>query len=190
MKQDKWKYVSVGKCIGAIIWSIIGLATIFIPFIIDSGLTLTYTKLPILGDSSIFTNIESAVAGFGTTLGLSSSILNIVYTIMCYSIYAFLGILAITIVFGLLLAIIRANALRVIFKVFSIFFGIILIFVGICFILFIFGTIMAFMQSAGSGALENIGDAFLKTGLIYALVSAILSFILAGRQFKFFSKPY
>jgi len=65
MKQDKWKYVSVGKCIGAIIWSIIGLATIFIPFIIDSGLTLTYTKLPILGDSSIFRVSNSFFSFFG-----------------------------------------------------------------------------------------------------------------------------
>ena len=191
MKKDKWKYVSVGKCVGAIIWSLIGLAAIFIPFALGGGnLEFTYTKLPFIGDSSIFENMAVAVLGLGATIGLGTQILDIIFMVMQYGLYAYLIIMAATVVFALLLAIISANALRIIFKLFSVIFGIALIVIGISFIVFVAGTIMAYLQSAGEGALEGISDMFLKTGVIYAFSSAIISFIIAGKQFKWFSKPY
>ena len=186
--NDKWKYVSVGKCVGAIIWSIIGLATIFIPFSLSSGTVLTLKYMPIFGDGSIFIAFNSAYSGLGTNLSLPNALVSFLTNVSQVVVYAFLIIMLVTILFGLILAITRVNVLRIIFKVFSIFFGIALIFIGLCYVLYIPGAIMSYMQIDPS--LANLSKAFLDTGVIYALGTAIFSFVIASKQFKFFSKPF
>ena len=187
--SDKWKYVSVGKCISAIIWSAIGFCLFFIPFAFNNGSFTTLSTTPIFGNSIFFEFSKLSTIGLATSLGISGSINDIISMVLQYSLYAYMFIPIATAFFALVLAIFRAKALRVLFKIFSILFGIALIVVGISFIVYIVGIVMYSMQANPDG-LSKLTDIFLNNGIIFSLVAAILSFIMARKQFGWFSKPF
>ena len=96
-------------------------------------------------------------------------------------------IVIIDLIFAILLAIFRIKLMRKIFRGFSIAFGFIALMIAISFLAYIVGLVSFHFDN---DIFSNFIHFFLTSGLLPSLVICILSFILAGKQFKWFSKPY
>ncbi len=189
--SERWRNVSIKKCLGTILLAIIACAVAVIPFTFggSDGLVFTFKKLQYVGDGSI------KIAGEGSILTIlnlipkiPSSITDLVGDIYNYSTLVYFGILALDIVFSLLLIVTRFNFLRKIFRIFSIIFTIAFILIVILNLLYIAGIIYVLTED-----FKNIGKnfvtAFKSTGFTTALGFVFFGIILARKQLRFFKKP-
>lgn len=196
--SEKWKHVSVGQCIGIIIGSLILAGVAFVPLtcIADNsgnitGVNFFYKGLPFIGVER-FQDVTAKIAdnSFLFINGIANgSLPEIVVTILnyafTYNVYAYFGILAVNVVAGILLLIIRANGLRKFFKFFSVIFGIVMIFVNITFLAEAVSNFIIGM--ADKTTFINI---LLLSGVLPYIVLTLFSFILIFKQFGWFSDPY
>lgn len=187
--NDKWKYVSIAKCVSACIWSLIGFLLLLIPFTFGDKSISTFSVAPIFGNSYLLESMALSGLGIAGSFGLDTATVDLLSMLMQYSAYLYIIITMATVVFGLVLAIFRIKVMRIIFKIFSIIFGIALILTGISFILYFVGILMFSLQ-ADPNALTGLTDIVMDNGIIFALVAAIFSFIMARKQFGWFSKPF
>ncbi len=186
--SQKWRYVSVSQCIWTIVFCIIAAAVLFIPFSLGTaeGTILAFKAMPLIGDGSYVNLTSNAVSGIERIVP-NATVLSIATFLFKYSVYAYFGILAITILFALALAICRVNVVRIIFRVFSIIFAIVMIVISLTFFAFFVGNLVFFLSE---GLITNISHHFLTSGYIVTFGFMILSFILIFRFFKWFAKPY
>ncbi len=182
--RKKPKHVWIAQCVRIIIFSIILLCTVFIPFsFADSGMIFSYTKLPLIGDASIANNIILVTKSLQSLTGLSTDIMIYISYVYEYYLYAFYGILLLDIVFALLLVITKLNLLRVIFRIIAILCGFVMIAVMVANI----GYIVAYIYSILSvGDFNNLLPVIQENGLLYALVLSIFSGIMIKKQFSWF----
>ena len=102
--SDKWKYVSVGKCVKTIITALIMLCVVFVPisFGTEAGTVFTYVKLPYIGDGSIATFFDQVIEYIVYVLPtLGEAQLNLIKTVFLYSFYGYFLILGADILFSL-----------------------------------------------------------------------------------------
>ena len=186
---DKWKHVSVGACIWTIIFTIFCLCTVLVPFAVgpETETILTIKTLPLIGDGSFQEYVTPSLEGLKEILTLSDGGANFIGFFFSYNILFFYLIVIIDLIFAILLAIFRIKLMRKIFRGFSIAFGFIALMIAISFLAYIVGLVSFHFDN---DIFSNFIHFFLTSGLLPSLVICILSFILAGKQFKWFSKPY
>ena len=183
--SSRFKKVSVKKCISLVIFSIVAaLLFAFIPFSFgtEDGLIFTYKLLPVLskGEISLYiTKVLNAIAFAIPTIPVQ--VLEIIYIVFNYGIYAIMLIFVLDLVFGLLLAITRSNVLRIIFKILGIFMGIAMILSMLLFIIYLIGSICLLISGV-----EFL--TVLKTqGFILAVVMIVICPICAKKNFSSFN---
>ena len=186
--QKHVKNVSVKQCIGTIIFCLFSLVIFLIPFTFgNSGLSLTYNFLPIIGDGSILETPAYIVEGAGALFGLSD-LEDIFQLVLDIDTLVFLAILGFDVLFSLILAIFRSVILRVFCKIITIIAGllmIIIMFTSILQITGIFGAlIMGVVEPQNFMAMLEI------SGVLFAIGMAIMSGMMIKRQFKWFGKLY
>ena len=182
--NDKWKYVSLAKCIGVIVWSLIGFCMFFIPFSFDNSI-LSISASPLFGDGTLLKSMDNASIGFANSFGTSTG-LSVVLKIAAY---CYLIIPIVSIIMGTVLAICRNKIVRIIFNVFGIIFGILLIYTAICMILYVVSIIMYCLQ-IDSSALQNLGSVVVNNGIIFAILATVFSFIMGRKQFTWYANPF
>ncbi len=183
------KSVSISQLIKTLIICLCFALVCLIPIMIDPSVAFFFETLPFIGHPEyLFSMAEINYFAFMTQIGAESIEAIRVVASICtygfqYSVYAFFGILILNILFALLLLIIRANVLRVIFKVFSIIFGILSIVMATFFLIYIAALVTLAIMGADlmTIAFECLG--------IHAIVMFALSIVLATRQFKWYSRP-
>ena len=189
--SNKWKYVSIGKCIFVIIISLIFIGSAFIPYSLKpyaSETVFTYTKLPFVGDASICNYFNELSATVKDLLKIDGYIFAVVNTLITYSSYILYVILCFNVVAALLLAITRFNFLRFIFRVISIFAAIYLIFATV---IFNFTAVVSIIHSLSSiSDFSSIGTIIFNNGILLYLALALISFIMIFVEFKSFKKPF
>ena len=183
-----WRYVNVKSCVATIIVSLIAACIAFVPFAF-SPLALTYTKLPFIGDGTIFASSAKAATDLLTLLPIGGNefVANLLNNAYAYFYYAYFGILAANIVFALVLSILRFNALRIIFRILSIFFGIAMILLTVLAAGYVFIYVYAAIKEGG--VVSDILNRLTNDGILFHFVMFIFGLIFIGRQFSWFAKP-
>ena len=185
MKQ-KWKIVSVKECIGIIFLSLIFLISVsVIPCTVNNEQSVFILGLPLLTDKGVAISIYEGITAFAVLLILNPEISKLVYNIIVYAPTVYTVILIADILFSLLLAILRAKPLRIIFRIFSMVFGVAFIYVFLSSLLSMIGIIIA--AASGEGALTA---SFVLSGFISIALITIFSFFMILKQFKWFRRPY
>lgn len=184
LKNDK--IVNKSQCVWAIIFCLIAIATIFVPYMVSSEVKLTFTALPLVGDGKIMEILNNQVFGLNSLfsasgLAISTTTLETVSTVVqIVCIYGFYGIVAFHLLFSLLVLITRVNTIRVIGKVFSIIFGLVMVIIFLCELAVLILLIVNCISADGFYYL-------LDNGIIYFIVLTIFSFALIIQQFKWYS---
>ncbi len=184
LKNDK--IVNKAQCVWAIIFCIITIATIFVPYMISSEVKLTFTALPLIGDGNIMKILNNQVFGLTSLfnvsgLVISTSLLETISTVVqIVCIYGFYGIVIFHLLFSILVLATRVNAIRVIGKVFSIILGIVMIFI---FLIQIAVLILLIVNCISADGFYYLLD----NGIIYFIVLTIFSFAMIIQQFKWYS---
>ena len=181
--SSRFKKVSVSKSTSLAIFALIAILIFcFVPisFGTSNGVIFTYNTLPFISNGSIIKSyVLPALVGLQNAIPeIPSEVFNIVYQIFTYGIPAILIIFAINFVSGIILAISRANALRVIFKILGIFMGIIMIVSFLMFLIYVVGCVC--LVIAGAEILLTIQT----SGFVLALVMMIISIISARKNFS------
>lgn len=189
--SNKWKYVSVGKCIFVMIISLIFIGSAFIPYSLApyAGETVyTYTKLPYVGDSSLLNYFDELVITVQDLLKIDGYIFAVVSFLIKYSPYLLYATLCFNVAGAFLVAITRFNFLRFIFRVVSIFAAIYLIF---AMIIFNFTAVVSVIHSLETITdISSIGAIIFDNGIILYLALGLISFIMIFVEFKAFKKPF
>ena len=187
--RQSWKYVSVGSCVKTIIFSLIAMATLFVPYYINGGtIKFPFSVFPIIGDGTFFEAFALEPVLLVVEHLLGTNYTTYVNLILAYNIQIFYGILIFNIVASLLLIIARFNGLRIFFKIFSIIFAISLIVINLTFLATIVLKIIYYFNVYGM-EFTPLWPFILQNGIIYYFVLMIFSLILIFKQFKWFSKP-
>lgn len=187
--MSKRKTIRKGQCFGTLIWAIIGLATLFVPFAIHAeGIIFTHQVMPFLSSDlgsisleSVAMQVLSTFSLFG--LELSTEIFELVSKISFYGLYAFFGIFAFDFIFSFLLLIFGGEVLRKIAKIITIFAGIAFILIAITSLINLIGVINLGL-SFGVGIIEVVKT----SGAIFYLVAFIFSLMFIKKQFGWFAK--
>lgn len=188
--MSKTKTVRKGQCFGTLIWAIIGLATLFVPFAIHAeGIIFTHQVMPFLSSDlgttisleSVTSQVSSTFSLFG--LELSAEIFELISKISFYGLYAFFGIFAFDFIFSFFLLIFGSEVLRKIAKIISVFSGIAFILIAISSLINLIGVI-----NSGLSLEINILEVVKTSGAIYYLVAFIFSLMFIKKQFGWFAK--
>lgn len=185
--ENSSRRVWIGQCIRTIIFSLVVLCTAFIPFSFNGGTVLTYTKLPVIGDSTILAYSAKAAQGLQTLIGIPAEFMKYINYAYEYYLYGFYGILLADILFSLILILTRLNALRILFKFFSVIFGIAMLVLMIVNLGYTVGILYLYVINAG---FDQILTVILGEGIIYALALTLFSGIFIKRQFVWFAADY
>lgn len=178
---------SVRSCFMTMLFALVSLVLVMVPFTFGAaGLNFTYQYLPFIGNSEILNGSPIVIAFISDFIPLN--IVEYIGLALNYFIVAFFGIAIVDFVLALILMIFRANFLRVIFRIFSIIFGIAMILIFILSLLSIV-SIIAALISSGIAFADYI-DALAGTGILLVLAMAIFSAIYIKKQFCWFSKTY
>lgn len=186
--SDKWKYVSVGKCIKTIITALIMACIVFVPisFLTEAGTIFTYAKLPYVGDGTVTELFEKESNYLSLILpSLNESQFGLVTTVLQYAFYAYFIILAADILFSFVLLIFRSKIMRKMFEIFSALFGILMIVIALSSLAFVGLNVLAVLKGEAT-----FNDIVFTGGVPLMFVMFILSIILIFKQFKFFKRPY
>ncbi len=187
--MSKRKTIRKGQCFGTLIWAIIGLATLFVPFAIHAeGIIFTHQVMPFLSSDLGTISLESVTLQVFSTfslfgLELSAEIFELVSKISFYGLYAFFGIFAFDFIFSFLLLIFGGEVLRKIAKIISVFAGIAFILIAITSLINLIGVINLGL-SFGVGIIEVVKT----SGAIFYLVAFIFSLMFIKKQFGWFAK--
>ena len=187
--MSKRKTIRKGQCFGTLIWAIIGLALLFVPYsIYEENMIYSHQVMPFLSSDvgtisleSITMQVASAFSVVG--LELSTEIFELVSKISFYGLYAFFGIFAFDFIFSFLLLIFGGEVLRKIAKIITIFAGIAFILIAITSLINLIGVINLRL-SFGVGIIEVVKT----SGAIFYLVAFIFSLMFTKKQFRWFAK--
>lgn len=188
----KKKKVSIKQCVGIMIGTLIILAiAAAVPFAFgSSGLVFNFQHFPIIGDAYAFgdTNyLLTSIVGFESLIGtiLPDIVALILSYVMNYFMLAFIVILLADFLFAFLLILFRSKIMRIIFRTFSIIFGILMIFIMLASVFYIVGMVGYILSNGIADFMVIIGE----FGLIAFFVTFILSAILINKQFHWFTVP-
>ena len=187
--MSKRKTIRKGQCFGTLIWAIIGLALLFVPYtILEEEMIFTHKVMPFISsnvDSLSLESIALQVASAFSVVGLelSTEIFELVSKISFYGLYAFFGIFAFDFIFSFLLLIFGGEVLRKIAKIITIFAGIAFILIAITSLINLIGVINLGL-SFGVGIIEVVKT----SGAIFYLVAFIFSLMFTKKQFRWFAK--
>lgn len=186
--NDKWKHVVVGDCFKILIFALVMLCIVFVPFSFatEDGLVFTFKKLPIVGDGSVKNVFQTEMGYIANVLpSLNEGQLDLFQTIFTYAFYAYFVILVLDFLFAFVLMIFRVRVMRIIFCVFSKIFAILMIIIALCSLIFIGVNVYAAIKG-----LIEFNYMVYTSGITTMIVMLILSIIICVKQFSFFSKPY
>ncbi len=188
-KQDLVSNVSVKQCIGTIIFSLFVCLLVLVPYTFgDIGLTFTFEYLPLIGNGFLLETPEDVLIGLNSLLGLSEGLLDIISYGLTYFTIIFFGIVIFDFLAAILLALFRANGLRVFFKIFSIIFGFVMILIALLGVLYILGVIGSF--TAAGNSIDDILLLFQSSGILFVLLVVIFACFLSIKQFRWFAKRW
>ena len=201
---DNQKNVDVKQCVKTLIFCVIAiLLAMFIPFTYGENTTLSFRVLPVLNEKNIVsfyqTEILSGVISMLGASGVAAETVEVITstaaTVSNIVPYLFFGILLANVLFSLLLIITRFVTVRIIAKTLSVLFGIIMLAIFIVSLATLIGigycsVVGDYRPTEFCGSLTSAADYFAACGTIYFVAQTLLSFILIGRQFKWFSKLY
>lgn len=176
------------QCIRTLVWAIIGLALLFVPYAIyDDGLVFAHQKMPFLssdvGSLTLYEmtwQVSSAFNLFG--LELSIELYELIGKISFYGLYAFFGIFAFDFLFSFILLIFGGEVLRKIAKIISVFAGIAFILIAITSLINLIGVVNIYVTLR-----LDILSVIKASGAIFYLVAFIFSIAFAKKQFTWFS---
>ncbi len=177
--------VWVKQCFVTIIVSLIALCVLFIPLSFNGGPTALST-MPIIGDGSYLELQKYIAGGLSALAGLDSTMTDLIGMILNYSIYAFIGILALDIVFALFLILTKSVIARVFFKILSIIFAIAFVGIALAQLVQILGYVGWTLHDISSEVkmCPQI-DAF-----VFAISVLIVSIVMVNRQKNWFARWY
>lgn len=183
--KRRQKNVSTKQCIVTIIGSLIALLVLLVP--VDFvNMKFAFASLPFIGDGSMFVVQNEIANGLGYLAPLSSEICALVGMVLNYATYAYVGILALNILFSLILIITRSVIARSFFKVLSIIFGILMIAIAVSQVAFIGGFIGLTIASFTTPGVVTPAD----NGILFVIAVLCVSIVMVKRQFNWFSKWY
>ena len=177
--MDNTKKTQKSKYLPILLWGIIGLLTLFIPYAIYQGeVIFTFRALSLLSEGTYQQPLLEFVFN---ALRLPVEISEVVYTVSLYVLYVFFVIFAFNFVFSLLLLIFNKEPIRKFARFISVFAGIAFTFI------FIFSTynIIGIIYNVATFGL-NIIEYLLSNGGIFYLIQFIFSLILIKKQFIWF----
>lgn len=188
--------VRSGQCLMTLLIALIAAATLAIPFIIDDAngsITYSYQVMPFLKLSETPISLEfmanidnSLLALFNLTL--DEQLLNLIYNVSYYTIYAFYGIIAFDIVFALLTLLTQFSGIRVFARIISIIGGIAMIFIAIISLAHIIGLINYYIILSGTFQPDLIMQIIKLSGVLLFIGMFIFSLVLIRNQFSWFAK--
>ena len=185
MLNDSWKYVSVGKCVAAIVFAVICACVVFVPFTFANGITFTYSKMPVLGDGGLLDLAEISAETYGLIIpDLSVSVINIIATVIKYSVYAYFIVVLADVILAVTLLVFRLNGVRILFNVLSIISGFVTIICAVAFLAVMVAYVI--LIAKGTDAIWVLKE----SGVISFAGLFVLSICLTVRQFKNLRKPY
>lgn len=201
---DNQKNVDVKQSVKTLIFCAIALLlAMFIPFTYGENTTLSFKVLPVLNEgnvvsvyrSEILCGIISMLSGSGVAAETVDMLSNTAVTISSIAPYLFFGILIADVLFSILIITTHSVTVRIIAKTFSIIFGIIMLAIFILSLITLIGigycsVVGDYRPTEFCGSLTTAAAYFAACGTIYFAVQALISFLLIGRQFKWFSKLY
>lgn len=185
-KQRFEKNVSIKQCVTTIIASVVALLVLLIPVDLVNG-TMALNTMPIIGDESFFVAQLQMAYGFNFLAGLDIAICETIGMVLNYSLYGYIGILALDILFSLLLIATKSVIARRIFKFFTIIFGFVMLAIALCQLLHIGGFIgltIGQMQPENNIVIPDMN------GLIFSIAVFFVSIVMIKRQFNWFARWY
>ena len=181
--------VNVKNTFNTIIFSLIALLFLFVPFSIksSSNFVMLYEKFPIIGDEVAGEAISGLLYMLVSPLyeidfELLWLILDGLVEFSYYLPVILFAIFVVDLVFAITLLIFRRNFIRVLFKILSIFLGLTLILIAIILITYMSITIIAF----GFTTEMLFNDA----GMFSISSSILISLVISVKQFTWFKKLY
>jgi hypothetical protein len=171
--------------IGQMIFCLVALATLFIPFAFATNSSALDNLMP-FGDSVITKAQANYLSAFISLLSFSVEIPSEV----SYLIYAFYGIVGLTLLLTLLMLFLRNEPVRQLLRGLSIFTGFIMLAI---FLVNLFTCAGFFSYFMGDGAEENIQlvECITEKGLIFFLALTFMSALGMIKHFSsFFGKTY
>lgn len=191
MSKDQLKNVNIEQCIYTIIASLVALLIIFIPatFGESYGIQPLYKVMPMVGSGAFLENHTIMMTGFVGLIQLDASLISTFTQVLDLLHTAYFLILAANIIFSLLLIITRSEFLRLIFKIVSIFAGLIMLATALSYLVYLAGLAGIFIKG-GAIAPENILTIIDGSGILVAIAFIVFGFAMTGRQFKYFDKLY
>ncbi len=189
MKFKQIKNVSVKQCITCMLFCIFALCVALIPATFgNTGLTMTYKMLPIIGDGSIAEAQLQSSQGLIALFGMSADMESTFSMMFNIGTIAYFSILALDFLFALFLALTRIQVMRIIFKIYSIIAGIAMIAILLLSVAHIVGFTGLIIQ--GLIMPEQILTALETSAILTAIGMAILSGLLISKQFNWFERLY
>ena len=183
--MKKIKNVDVMQCVIILIFSIVAICTILIPFKF-SGADFALYHLPITGNGELVLFQADYVCAIFQMAGITAP--KFLLTISNISLYVFYAILIFDFLASLLLICWRNNVVRIICKIISIIAGVAMI--AICLLYFFY--IIGFIANIASNLTAELNTLLLiqEGGLLFIFAIFIISFLLISRQFKWFRRYY
>lgn len=176
------KNVDIKQCIYTIIFSALAFLVFLVPFTFgNAGLT---TALSHFG-TDLFSTPEIMVEGFNALINNESTVSLLVTMLDLDSLLLFI-ILCFNIVASILLIILRLPILRKIFKIVSIIAGIVMIIIALFSIIHIVGIVASAFTGFDPNNANSMMTNLETTGLLFAVASFIISFMLIKWQFRWF----
>lgn len=201
---DNQKNVDVKQCVKTLIFCAVALLlSMLVPFTYGESTTLSFKVLPVFNEgnvvsvyqSEILCGIISMLSASGVAAETVETIGNVAVTLSSVAPYLFFGILFADVLFSLLIIITHSVTIRIIAKTLSIISGILMLAIFIFSLVTLIGlgycsVVGDYRPTEFCGSLTTAADYFAACGTIYFAVQALISFLLIGRQFKWFSKLY
>jgi len=176
------KNVDIKQCIYTIIFSALAFLVFLVPFTFgNAGLT---TALSHFG-TDLFSTPEVMVDGFKALINNESTV-NLLVTMLNLDSLLLFIILCFNVVASILLIILRLPILRKIFKIISIIAGIIMIIIALFSIVHIVGIVASVFTGFDPENANSMMTNLETTGLLFAVASFIISFMLIKWQFRWF----
>ncbi len=191
-KPFKYPVVSRWNCFKIIFYCLIVACTLFVPIVLDP-LKFAFQGVPLISDGHIAKLQVDFALGFSSLIGLENVLAQPLSMIMEYCTLVFYGILALDIFFSLVLCVLPYNGVRIVFRIFSIIFGIAMLLLAFLYLSSFVGFFGYLFMQAGdmNGLVNNLGTQFLSSGILFFIACTVFAFTLIKRQFKWFAKrPY
>lgn len=181
--------VNVKNTFNTIIFSLIALLFLFVPFSIksSSNFVMLYEKFPIVGDEVA----GEAISGLVYTLisplyeidfEILWTLLDALFEFSYYLPVVLFSIFGLDLIFAITLLIFRRNWIRILFKILSILMGLTLILIAIILTTYVFIVTLALGFST-----ELL---FNDAGMFSICTSIFISLVIAIKQFTWFKKLY